>query len=706
MKSDLEKILNKTKVKGLTDSESNFLWSNISENLSVERQGVNNYNKFYMKPSIKKVRFIVASALVASLFGGSFATVALADNSRPGDFLFPIDLASENFQLKFSSDKKRGDLHIKFASERLDEVRQLLALVVLDDNAQLFLSATTTSTTTDSTETGTTTATTTEDTQDDENSTSPDAVTQTNSALLVALEYLENSRIVLEAEGNEIGVMAIDAFIAELTELASSQVDSIEKSKIKIRGNSGNVKIEIEASIDDVKTKFKFENKNGKKGGQKIELKSGDEKMKLDIKGDEISFKFDSGKSEKGNKKDDKKITICHEGDDTTSVKSKDLSKHISHGDTLGRCDNDDDEDDDEDGDHDDDDEGKYDKKLYICHKGKTTIHVSKNSLWAHLRHGDDTGKCGGEDDDDDTATTTPDTVSPIITNLSTNSTTTEAEISWNTDEDSDSTVWFGTSTPLSLDQNNKVEESTMTSAHSLDITGLTASTTYYYVASSADSSGNTATTSEGSFVTTAEQEQDDTTPPVVSNVSSVAATTSAEVSFDTDEDSTAVVWYGTTTPLVLDGNTDEVLLSTLDTSHSADLLTLASSTDYYFVIVATDEFGNIATTSEESFTTLTPIVADTTAPEIANISSVATTTSAVVTFETNEDATSVVWYGTTSPISVGTTTLSSLNNTLTSSHSIGLLSLTASTTYYYIIEAVDEALNSFISSEETFTTL
>lgn len=715
MESDFEKKLKETKIKGLSSSERNTLWSNISKNLNVDRVvEFNNLKNPYMKTNIKKMRIVISSILIASLLGGSFATVALADNSRPGDILFPIDLASENFQLKFSSNKKRADLHIKFASERLDEVRQLLALATFEgEEDQILAFATTTYNTATSTSAGTTTTDVNEST-DDEDATDPESITQTNNAFLIALEYLENSRIVFEADGNEAGVIAVDAFIDELTELANNQVSSIENSKIKIRGNSGNVKIEIEASVDNVKTKFKFEKEGGKngKGKQEIELENGDSEMKLDLRGDNISFDFDSGKSNK--KKNDKKITICHDEDDTISVKSKDLSKHISHGDTLGRCGNDDDDDeyddDGEDGDHDDedgdDDDDKNDKKLYICHKDKNTIHVSKNSLWAHLRHGDEKGKCDDEDDDG-TATTTPDTIAPLISNILTSATTTSVDITWDTDEDSDSVVWYGEVSPVVVSSTTpSVTSGTLTTSHSLELTSLTASTTYYYLVTSTDDSGNTATSSENSFTTIVEPEPADTTAPVISGVSSTVATTSSNVSFTTDEDATAVVWYGTATPLVIDGSTDNVVLGTLNTSHSADLASLASSTDYYFVIVATDESGNTATSTEGMLKTLTPVVADTTAPEISNLASSASTTSAVVTFNTNEDATSIVWYGEVSPLVVSTTTLSVANTTLMISHSLDIASLTASTTYYYIIEATDESLNSSTSSEETFVTL
>jgi len=38
---------------------------------------------------------------------------------------------------------------------------------------------------------------------------------------------------------------------------------------------------------------------------------------------------------------------------------------------------------------------GKGTKKVTICHKDKVTINVGAPAVWAHLRHGDDIGRCG-----------------------------------------------------------------------------------------------------------------------------------------------------------------------------------------------------------------------------------------------------------------------------------------------------------------------
>lgn len=103
------------------------------------------------------------------------------------------------------------------------------------------------------------------------------------------------------------------------------------------------------------------------------------------------------------------------------------------------------------------------------------------------------------------TPTTTPDTIAPTISDLSATSTaSTSITVSWKTNENANSVLWYSTSTPVApwSSSNTKVENSTLVTNHSLMANNLSASTTYYYLVSSKDSSGNNATSSEKSIIT------------------------------------------------------------------------------------------------------------------------------------------------------------------------------------------------------------
>lgn len=103
------------------------------------------------------------------------------------------------------------------------------------------------------------------------------------------------------------------------------------------------------------------------------------------------------------------------------------------------------------------------------------------------------------------------------------------------------------------------------------------------------------------------------------------------------------------------------------------------------------------------SFKYTASITLDTTSPIISNITSNNITSSEVtISWATNEPATSQVEYG----ISTLYGTLSSLDNNLTTSHTIVLTSLSPNTTYNFRVLSIDQAGNQSISTGYTFTTL
>ncbi len=106
---------------------------------------------------------------------------------------------------------------------------------------------------------------------------------------------------------------------------------------------------------------------------------------------------------------------------------------------------------------------------------------------------------------ENDHSTTTKDTTAPIISGVGTSALmATSTNIVWTTNEVSNSKVWFGTTTPVSLSQ---IQTSLITPTlnHVVPLSGLATSTTYYYVVGSSDAAGNLATSSQGSFVTLAQ---------------------------------------------------------------------------------------------------------------------------------------------------------------------------------------------------------
>ncbi|MBE0521153.1 MAG: PGF-pre-PGF domain-containing protein, partial [Candidatus Methanoperedenaceae archaeon] len=94
--------------------------------------------------------------------------------------------------------------------------------------------------------------------------------------------------------------------------------------------------------------------------------------------------------------------------------------------------------------------------------------------------------------------------------------------------------------------------------------------------------------------------------------------------------------------------------------------------------------------------------MADTTSPDITDVaSSSITSTSAAITWNTDEASTSLVEYGTSS----GAYTFNRSSTSFVTGHSMSLTGLSASTTYHYVVNSTDQSGNSAESTEKTFTT-
>ncbi|MBI4591912.1 fibronectin type III domain-containing protein [Candidatus Uhrbacteria bacterium] len=184
-----------------------------------------------------------------------------------------------------------------------------------------------------------------------------------------------------------------------------------------------------------------------------------------------------------------------------------------------------------------------------------------------------------------------------------------------------------------------------------------------------------------------------DTTAPSISNiVVSEVTGSSATVTWSTSEAATRLLDYGLTAGFEVGTSS----VSGYYTSHSVALSGLSEGETYYFQIRAADSDGNMATFSTQTFTT-----ADETDPVISDIDVVdITTTSARVTWETDEASDSTVAYGLTTAYEE-----TESEEDLDTSHSILLTDLTAGTTYHFQVLSTDASTNQAFSSDQTFET-
>jgi peroxiredoxin len=192
------------------------------------------------------------------------------------------------------------------------------------------------------------------------------------------------------------------------------------------------------------------------------------------------------------------------------------------------------------------------------------------------------------------------------------------------------------------------------------------------------------------------------TTPTLNAIDVSVQSTTEtgATITWKTDKPASSQVIVRDSSGAII---TETELQETLDTGHSVVVSSLKPNTTYSYTLISRDAAG-AETKSEGKLTTTTVATTDKTAPTISgvNVSNI-TESSAIVTWLTNEPATSQVKYKKTEK----TSSTTPVNKNLTTSHSVILTKLDSGTAYSFTIISKDAAGNEATSSaSQTFTTL
>lgn len=198
-----------------------------------------------------------------------------------------------------------------------------------------------------------------------------------------------------------------------------------------------------------------------------------------------------------------------------------------------------------------------------------------------------------------------PDTTPPVISGVSATRTDTTITPAWTTNEPADGqvdyglTAAYGSQSPLSTG---------LVLAHSLTVTGLTASTLYHYRPRSRDAAGNlTVETTDRTVTTLPTPPPPDTTPPVVTAGPTVTPLqVSADIAWTTDEPSDTQIDYGLTGAY----GSSTTLNTALVLNHQQTLSGLTSATLYHYRIKSRDAAGNLFTSGDFTFTTLPATVA------------------------------------------------------------------------------------------------
>ncbi len=117
---DIEHMLAST-TPTLKRDEAEFLWQRIEKKITHKAIPSPFFTMFTLS------RMSIAAFALVLILGVGGTTAAAAQQSRPGDVLFPIERALEEVRLALAvNDTTRASLQLKFAEERLAELRSLV----------------------------------------------------------------------------------------------------------------------------------------------------------------------------------------------------------------------------------------------------------------------------------------------------------------------------------------------------------------------------------------------------------------------------------------------------------------------------------------------------------------------------------------------------------------------------------------------------
>ena len=338
-----------------------------------------------------------------------------------------------------------------------------------------------------------------------------------------------------------------------------------------------------------------------------------------------------------------------------------------------------------------------------------STLDYSTTYYW-HVRHQDSHKHWSAYSNETSFTTVGAPTVPPaVVTRDATGLGTTTATLNGNL-----SSLGTGTSVNVSFQYgtvpgsytNEAVAQARMaTGTFSADLSGLNPGTTYYFRAKAMGDG-----TSYGSQITFSTSTSSNRSPSRPSNAFPANAATgmtltptlmksSAFSDPDAGDTHAASQWQlrtasGSYSSPVYDSSTDASHLT------SVRAPALNYSTTYYWHVRHQDSHGAWSSWSAEtSFATANevtaPVISGVTATNIA-------TTSATITWTTDEVATSQVEYGLTTEYGSSTT----LDSNLVTGHSVNLTGLSSFKTYHYRVKSTDAAGNPATSTDHVFTTI
>lgn len=225
---------------------------------------------------------------------------------------------------------------------------------------------------------------------------------------------------------------------------------------------------------------------------------------------------------------------------------------------------------------------------------------------------------------------------------------------------------------------------------------GLTAGTTYYYIVTAVNGTGESAASAQATATTTSAQPLP-TIPAAPAGVNATGGTNQVTISWGAVGSATSYnVYYATTSGVTKDNGT-----KITNATSPAVQTGLAAGTTYYYIVTAVNSAGESAASVQVSATTLAAVPAPTAPAAPTGVTATGGANQATISWPAVSGAASYnVYWSTTS----GVTKTSGTKVAGVTSPYVKT-GLSAGTTYYFIVTAVNSVGESAASAQATATT-
>lgn len=266
-----------------------------------------------------------------------------------------------------------------------------------------------------------------------------------------------------------------------------------------------------------------------------------------------------------------------------------------------------------------------------------------------------------------------------------------EVTLSWNAVSNATSyNVYYSTTSGVTTTTGTKIAGATAPYVQS----GLSASTTYYYVVTAVNSGGESA--SAQASATTAAAPPVPTVPAAPTGVTATGGTKQVNISWPISGATSYNIYYATTS-----GVTPATGTKIAGATSPALQTGLADSTTYYYVVTAVNSTGESAPSVQVAATTLTPASAPTVPAAPTGVMATGGANQSTILWNAVSGATSYnVYWSIKSGVTTATGT--KIAGATTPYVQTGL---TAGTTYYYIVTAVNSVGEGAASAQTMATT-